>query len=272
MPPIKKDETSGVLYRVWDVEQARATVVLIHGLCSHSGRWESLVEAIHRAGIAAYAIELQGFGETSGQRGHIPSFSRYYADILSLIALVRKHHPDNKVFLLGESMGGLIAFVLASIIPHIANGVICYSPAFKSKLSFSTADTLKIFFALLYRRSKTFEVPFTAAMCTRDEEWQTTLDQDPLAPRRASAQMLVNIVAQQRCALSVLKKISVPVLIQLSGGDRIVDARESKKIFRKLVLEDKTLIDYPEYAHALSVDSGRELVFMDTLAWIVRHL
>jgi alpha-beta hydrolase superfamily lysophospholipase len=272
MQPIKSAEKSGILYRVWDVTEPQALVVLVHGLCSHSGRWEFLAETFKQAALATYAIELQGFGATTGHPGHIPSFFRYYADVMSLIAVARHEHPGKKVFLLGESMGGLITFIMASIVPPVADGVICFSPSFKDKLQFGKGNIAKIIFAMLYNRRKTFHVPFTAEMCTRDAACQSALDNDRLAPKKASAQMLGNILVQQHCARSVVDKISMPVLIQLAGSDSMVDATISKKIFRSLPLDDKTLIDYPEHVHALSIDSGRELVFEDTIMWITRHV
>ncbi|MBN1493679.1 MAG: alpha/beta hydrolase, partial [Candidatus Omnitrophica bacterium] len=98
------------------------------------------------------------------------------------------------------------------------------------------------------------------------------LDNDPIAPRKASAQVLVNILIQQRLARSVVDKVSVPLLMQVAGNDVMVDPHAARTMFQQLTIEDKTLIEYPEHVHAIAYDLGRELVFEDTIAWIARHL
>ncbi|MFC1809108.1 alpha/beta fold hydrolase [Candidatus Omnitrophota bacterium] len=272
MQEIKTDEKTGILYRESTVFGPKAIVVLVHGLCAHSGRWEFLAEALAAVSVKSYAIELQGFGETTQLKGYISSFSYYFKDIIRLISLAREEHPNRKVFLCGQSMGGLLTFVMASITPSVADGIICLSPAFKNMIPFSSFEKFKIIASLLYNRRKQFPVPFTAQMCTRDEGYQKILDNDNKAPRRATSQMLLNILIQQLCAHSVKGKLSLPVLFQLAGNDSMVDSKVSKEIFKELSIEDKTVIEYPEHVHALSYDCDRNLVFDDIINWIFRRI
>ncbi|MBN1494092.1 MAG: alpha/beta hydrolase, partial [Candidatus Omnitrophica bacterium] len=93
MPPIIRDEKRRITFRVWDVAVPKAIVVLVHGVCAHSEYWEFIAAALNRVGIVAYGIDLQGFGHTGGDRGHIGSFSTYYKSIIDLAEHARECHP-----------------------------------------------------------------------------------------------------------------------------------------------------------------------------------
>ena len=84
----------------------------MHGLGGYSERWKALAEFFYKRNISSYALELKGFGETSDLKGHIDSFDIYLNDIKSLQRIVAKENPEKKIFLLGESLGGLLSFLL----------------------------------------------------------------------------------------------------------------------------------------------------------------
>ena len=52
----------------------------------------------------------------------------------------------------------------------------------------------------------------------------------------------------------------------------MVDEKAGRKIFAKLSLADKTIIEYPDMRHALSIERGRESVFEDILAWTEKRI
>lgn len=268
MSGIMQAEESGLRYRRWEHAAPEAVVLLIHGLGAHSERWTPLAEYFLAHSIVSYAVELKGFGEADGPKGHVDSFSTYFKDIHRLLDIIRKKHGEKKIFLLGESMGGLIAFVMGSTQPAISDGLICLAPAFKSKLSFTPAHYVRMVLTLFYARHKAFPLPFDASMCTRDEVWQQAIKTDTREHRTASPQLLVNIAIQQICAHMVAKEIVLPVLFLLAGQDEIVDSRVSREIFNNLPGDDKLLIEYTKMHHSLSIDLERERVFNDILRWI----
>lgn len=268
MEQIKKDEKSGLMYRVWAHPDPDAVFVLVHGLGAHSARWDFLGEFCVKSNIASYAIELRGFGETLGVRGHVQSFSVYFVDIIELITLARHEHPGKKVFLVGESMGGLIAFIMASIVPSVCNGVVCVSPAFKGAMKFPLYTYIALTLSYLFYRSRKFRMPFASDMLTRDGAYRTALDSDMREHRYATPQMLANIIIQQRLAKKIAREITMPVLFQVAGRDRLVDTGVTRNIFDTLGSVDKTCIGYPEMYHALSIDRGRKNVFADMCAWV----
>jgi alpha-beta hydrolase superfamily lysophospholipase len=262
-----------VLYRRWDAPSAKAVFLLVHGLGAHTGRWDFLANFFARRGFASYAVELKGFGRTKERpRGHVDSFRVYDRDILALREIIARDHPGKKIFLLGESMGGLIAFNLACRYPDAFAGQILISPAFKNAMKFPVSAYLTLVSLILVKPKKTIALPFTSAMCTADIDYQKIMDENPDEVRSASLKLLLNIMGEQRKSGRLAGDLSVPALFLLAGEDLLVDARASRKLFKKLKLQDKTLLEYPGLRHALSIEAGRERVFEDILHWIEKKI
>jgi len=270
---MKSDEATGIIYRQWQASSPRAVLLLVHGLGGHSGRWDFLADYFLNRDFASYAIELKGFGETEALAGHISSFNIYFKDISSLRDIIKKEHPGKKIFIVGESLGGLIAFLLAADKPEFFDGLICISPAFKSKLKFPIPEYLLVFFSAIVNPTRQFNMPFDSAMVTQDEACQKKMDTDPREHRFATASLLVNTAFAMSRAGMVKNRISVPLLFLLADdNDALVDAIVSKKIFAGLKVEDKKLIQYPGMRHALSIEKDREKIFEEILKWLQKKV
>ena len=263
-----QDKKNDIFYRRWPAQEARAVLLLIHGLGAHSGRWEFLGDFFQKNNISSYALELKGFGQTQGTRGHIDSLGIYFRDIRFLYDIIKRENPEKKIFLLGESMGALFCFLFAALEPRLFSGLICISPAFSSKLRFSFWVYLNIGLALAFNPKRHFPVPITPEMCTRDIEYQKVIASDQLDKHTASARLYWNIFKAQNKAKSEAGKINIPVLFLSAGEDTVVDPAATRKIFNSLKTKDKKLINYPAMRHALSIESGREKVFGDILDWM----
>lgn len=261
----------GIFYREWKVSSPRAVILLVHGLGAHSGRWNFLSETFLKNNISSYAIELKGFGETKDLKGYIDSLSIYFDDIRTLRNMIARENAGKKIFIAGESMGGLIAFLTSGQKEKLFDGVICMSPAFKSRIKFSMIEYVKILSSFIYNPRKQFKVRIDSFMCTRDNEYRKVLDSDPGEYRLATSKLLLNLAFAQIKAGRLKNKINSPILFLLAGRDKLVDSEVSGRIFDNLNLKDKTMIIYPEMYHALSIDVGREKVFNDMLKWI-EHL
>jgi lysophospholipase len=219
--------------------------------------------------FASYAIELEGFGDTKAIAGHVDSFNVYFRDISRLRDIIKKERPDKKIFIIGESLGGLIAFLLAADNPGLFDGLVCISPSFKSRLAFPTPEFLRILISALFNPTKQFDVPFDSAAITQDEACKKAIDADPLEHRFATASLLFNSVFAMWRAGVVKNQIAVPVLFLLADdNDALVDTVASKRIFAALEVEDKKLIQYPGMRHALSIEKDRERVFEEMLRWL----
>lgn len=250
-----------IVYRKWVYSSPsvwpQAAFLMVHGLGAHAGRWEAMAGFFARYGISSYALELRG---DSG-------FGGYYRDILKLRDVIKKDDPSAKMFLVGESMGALIAFLLAASRPGLFNGLICISPAFANRIGFPVSGYLKIAAALLFSPGRLFAVPFDSSMCTRDLDYRKKMDADPAERRTATARLLAAILFAQARARHV-RSLGLPALFLVPGEDRIVDHRATRSVFNGLADQDKRLVEFPGMYHALSIDTGKEAVFDKIFGWL----
>ncbi len=266
--PIRTDEKTGIMYRKWEAASPPAVLLLVHGLGAHSARWEFLAEIFLFHNISSYAIELKGCGETPDLKGHIDSFDIYYNDIRSLGDIIIKENPGKKIFLAGESLGGLIAYVFALTNPDLFAGLVALSPAFSNRFKLSVLYSIKVFLPLLYNPKKQHKMPFTSRMCTQDATYEKAMDADHREHRLATSKFLLNLLTAQTRAKSLKDRYDMHILFLLSGNDEIVDPEVSKRIFERLTARDKKMLQYPGMRHSLSIDTGKEKVAGDIIKWV----
>lgn len=258
-----------MITRRWTCPSPDAVFLLVHGLGAYSGRWERFAAYFLEHSISSYAIDLRGFGQTQDVRGHVDSFRTYFKDIQALGEVIKRESPGKPIFLVGESMGGLISFLLAQRHLGVFAGLVCLSPAFRSRLKFGCKELARIFILWLIDAKRPVEVPFTYAMCTRDSECIKQMEHDPHEHRYATPRLLLHIVFAGLRARFCPGSLEIPVLFQVAGiHDAFVDSATVKKVYALLRARDKELIEYPEMFHALSVEQGREKVFGDILRWV----
>lgn len=130
----------------WPSEQP-GTVVCLHGLGGSHLNWVALGQALTRYGTV-WAPDLAGFGLTSPKAVNGGRRSASLADNLDLAigfiqTVVSERLPPSglleplssgRVLLMGNSMGGLLALMLASRRPDLVRGLVLVNPALPSPI------------------------------------------------------------------------------------------------------------------------------------------
>ena len=249
-----------IIFRSWTVRRPDYILLAVHGIGAHSERWRYLGEYLKNTSV--YALELRGCGDNP-LPAPVYSFAGLRKDITEMCNYIRQRHPKKKIILIGESMGGLIAFDYAS---QNIDGLVCLSPAFKSLLKFRWYEYLLFPLLFIFPRLK-LRIHFSAKMCTEDKKVQDQLKSDRRETRRIPGGLLLAILfAQLRCRRKA-GKLKVPVLFQLAGKDEMVSTAASKQIYKKIPSRKK-LIVYKNSRHALSIEKNRNIIFRDIQKWV----
>lgn len=111
----------------------RATILLIHGRTWSSrpdfdlhvpGLQRSVLQSLADRGIAAYAVDLRGYGETPRDASGYNTPSRAAADVGDVLKWITARHPGlDKPALLGWSNGGVVAQLVAQRVPALVSSV-----------------------------------------------------------------------------------------------------------------------------------------------------
>lgn len=257
-----------VLFRRWAAASPRAALIMVHGLGGHSDRFQECARRWAAGGITTYAPDLRGFGHTPGPAGHVDSFRLYHEDLEKLLARAVAENSQRPVYLLGESMGAVLAVDFVATRPALLSGLVLVSPSFRDRLGVPLARKAAAFLHVLLHHRKWYHLPWDPGSFTRDEAVIRFLEQDPLEVRRVTAQFYfayARVVARARREAAFLH---LPVLMLLPGEDRMIDTGYSRAYFERIPSPDKQLVEYAGFYHALLLELGRERVHRDIADWI----
>ena len=106
-------------------DQGNSCIVYIsHGLHEHVLKYHMVAEELTKRGMKVYGADHMAHGLTYGVRGLIKDHKQLIADQIEVISTVRKRHPsETKFFLLGHSMGTLVAMNSITEIDPPVSGV-----------------------------------------------------------------------------------------------------------------------------------------------------
>ena len=88
---------------------AWASLLLLHGLGEHAGRYDHVGRQMADAGIDAHAYDQRGFGASGGPRAYVRRWSELHDDLEARVAAAREASSGAPLVLYGHSLGGLVA-------------------------------------------------------------------------------------------------------------------------------------------------------------------
>lgn len=198
---------------------ARGTVLLVHGLGEHSGRYEHVAQWLRGQGFQVVAYDHRGHGCSQGPRGGLRRPDDLLEDLAAVLDQVRAQAPAPLV-LLGHSMGGLVAarFVAGALRP--VEGLVLSSPALDPGLSGPQRALLALMHALAP------DLPVPNGLRVRDVSHDDAVVQaymdDPLVHATVTARLVRFIVDGGRQVRAQAAQWRVPTLLMWAGADRLV--------------------------------------------------
>jgi len=95
--------------QAWPAESAaRGSVLIVHGLGEHIGRYRHVAAQLNAWGWDAFGYDQRGHGRSQGKRGALAQADDLLHDLAAVIDALRAARPTGPLVLLGHSMGGLV--------------------------------------------------------------------------------------------------------------------------------------------------------------------
>jgi alpha-beta hydrolase superfamily lysophospholipase len=262
-----------LFYQAWlpRAGGARAVLVNLHGLGDHSGLYPNLAQYFPARQIALYAYDLRGNGRSPGQRAYIRSWDQYRGDLHAFLKQVRIWEPNRSLFVLGNSLGGLIVLDYALHSPEGLAGVLAAAPPLGR---LGVPPILMALGRLLSRVIPRFslQVGMDLTGLARDPAVVDAVLADPLFHRRGTARLSTEVTAAISRVQRRAAELAVPVLILHGTDDRMVPPDGSREFFSKLRYPDREFREYAGGYHGLFADLDWQLVVSDVAQWVESRL
>lgn len=255
--------------RIWPSHQPTTSVlVLVHGLGEHLGRYEGLATTLSSAGITIAGFDLPGHGLSAGQRGHINHWCEYRQSLQKFAHWMATQFPRAPLFLMGHSLGAIIAldFAMQTLFPWqglIASGVPLMPTSVQSPLKVLVARSLS---------------PIFPRLSLKTGVQSTALSRDRAVLARDSQDGLIHHVVTLRWGVEMLDaiarvkahpdKITCPLLFVHGGCDTISAVSGVQAFFDGVPDLDKTFNIYPDSHHEPHNDLDADQVLSDLSQWI----
>jgi len=257
----------------WPHAAPRGTVLIVHGLGEHGGRYAHVAAQLNAWGWRVLANDHRGHGRSGGERGRIASDDALLRD-LSLVIDAARAGSTGPLLLLGHSMGGLIAarFVAEGLQAAPApwhrevDGLVLSSPALRigmngfQKLLLATLGPLAPNLAVANGLEPSWE--------SRDPAVVAAYVADPLVHDRITPRLTRFIVDGGEFVRGVAPRWRVPTLLMWAGSDRCVapsGCAEFAAAAPKAVLQAQVF--EPLY-HEIFNEPEQAQVFMRLQAWL----
>jgi len=260
-------------YKTWLPDKPpRAVIAIVHGVGEHTGRYQSLADALVPAGYIVTGFDQRGHGRSEGKRGHINSWEEYREDMRIYLTEVAKLAPGLPLFLYGHSMGSL---VMPDYLLHYPDG---YAGAILSGTAIDPQDSAPAHLVFLAKVMSgiwptfSMKVKLDGSFLSRDPKVAAAYNNDPLVHWYRSARWGTEFLNRIEWLQENFKRITLPVLFLHGECDPVVSVNGARRMHEQIWSKDKTIHIYPDGLHEPHNDIEHERVGADIKIWVEGRL
>jgi len=251
----------------------RGTVLVVHGLGEHGGRYAHVAAHLAAQGWAVLAYDQRGHGRSPGPRGGLARDDSLLGDLGQLVRWARTHLPGPLV-LLGHSMGGLLAgrFVAEGLSPqpapwwHVVDALVMSSPALDPGMTAGQKLLLALAAPLL--PDQALGNGLKPEWVCRDPAVVRAYVADPLVHDRITPRLVRFIVDSGALVRRLAPQWQLPTLLQYAGADRCVAPGGSAAFATTAPVAVVTRQCYDGLAHEIYNDPEQARVLADLSTWL----
>lgn len=253
----------------------RGTVLIVHGLGEHSGRYAHVADRLNRAAWAVVAYDQRGHGRSPGRRGAIPQADALLADLGAVLGQLRRElPPGGPLLLLGHSMGGAVTarYVAEGLAQRPAgwwravDGLMLSSPLLAVDMTAVQALMLAVFGRLA--PGLAVGNGLKPAWISRDPAVVKAYVGDPLVHDRITPRLAGFFIAASALVRQQAARWTLPTLLLYAGADRCVAPRGSDEFAAAAPPSLLRSRRFDSLFHEILNEPEQRQVLDDLLAWL----
>lgn len=258
--------TSAAIYRA----EPDVVIIAVHGMNDYAGAFKAAAAWWSAHGAAVYAYDQRGFGRSPGWMIW-PQHEVMRADLRTAVAVARKKHPNARIAVLGESMGGAVAITaFAESNPPDADALILSAPGLRGWGTLPWLYGASLWVSSHVRPDWIVVPPKGVRVTATDnnaklrEMWF-----DPLVQKSNRIDSVYGVVSVMEEADQKIVDLpaSVPTLFLYGAKDEVILPDGVKHAAEKMPTHIRTAY-YARGYHLLLNDLQAETVWRDVLAFV----
>ena len=245
----------------------RGTVLLVHGLGEHMGRYDALALRLNGWGFAVRGYDQHGHGRSDGKPGTLPTDTRLLDDLAEMLDDTRERVcHGGPLILLGHSMGGLVAARCVALGLRPVDALVLSSPALDPGLN----AVQKMLLATLPRFAPNLCVSngLDADYLSHDAAVVQAYRHDPLCHDRVSGRLARFIADAGPAVVERAARWTVPTLLMYAGADRLVNPAGSRAFAAAAPATAVAAKEFAALYHELFNEMDAAPVFAQLKAWL----
>jgi alpha-beta hydrolase superfamily lysophospholipase len=210
----------------------RGSILLVHGLGEHSGRYDHVAARLTAIGLAVHGYDLRGHGRSDGPRGSLPHDDALLDDLRFVFEDIdrrgRAAGDERPPLLLGHSLGGTLAARATAggwVRPH---ALVLSSPA----LALHVDPARKAVLRFARRAIPDHALPNSLPVdkLSHDPAEVAAYRSDELVHDRITPRMYGFLADAGAAVRRDAARLTVPTLLLAAGDDGIIDARGAREL------------------------------------------
>ncbi|HUU61089.1 MAG TPA: lysophospholipase [Acidimicrobiia bacterium] len=255
-----------LLLRSWPAPaERRVSMLIIHGLGEHSGRYEHVGAHFAAAGIAVSALDLRGFGRSDGKRAFVHSFAEYLADLEFPMEIMLANPAPTILY--GHSLGGLVALAYALWGRRAPDLLVLSAPTLDAAIPGWKRVAARLLGRLVPGAALANDI--RGDQLSSDPAVGEAYFADPLVVTRTTAGFGAEWLRAMAKARASLAHLTVPTLVIHGGEDTLVPPPFSEAL---TAIPGVTRLLLPGLRHECHNEMGGEVALGEIGAWIDRQL
>ncbi|MGG4481141.1 lysophospholipase [Paenibacillus illinoisensis] len=247
------------------VEEAKAAVVIVHGLCEHAGRYDELTMHLNKRGCNVYRFDHRGHARSEGKRTFYSDFHQLIEDVNVVVDRALQESNGLPVFVIGHSMGGFATSSFGTKYPGKVKGIVLSGAL--TRYNTKVAGELP----LDLPTGTYFPNELGSGVCS-DPEVVSAYASDPLVEKQISVDLFNSLGNGVAWLKEHAKQFVDPVLVLHGANDGLVSELDSREFYGDIASTDKTLKIYAHLMHEIFNEPTRHEVIEEAITWIEKHI
>ena len=256
--------------RVWAASGVpKAVIVALHGFNDYRNAFHMPGKWWAQHGVTTYAYDQRGFG-ASAQPGVWASEEALVADVHAVVRAASAKHPNEPLYLLGESMGGAVVMsAVAALDGQLkVDGLVLTAPAVWGWSQLNPMYKSVLWLSAHTLPWKTVTGEGVKVTPSDNIKMLRALGRDPLVIKATRIDAIYGLVGLMERAHQAAPNLRKPMLVLYGAGDDIIPPHAFDSMVETLK-GPRRIVRYQYGYHMLLRDLQAETVWRDVLAWMV---